>query len=150
MGLLVAVIATTTPSRPPVEPAAPAPAFEKIPVFLQSEVHDAVGALYVAKVRDAMQNSDTFVPVANPAGARFVVGFLTMDPNEAEPTTGGDRATAAAVTLQLRNDEGLNQLVYSWVLVARRTNLDSLASELVGAIDKEIHSFEQPTVRFID
>ncbi len=154
MGLLVAVLATTTttPSRPPTAslPPASATAEEKIPVFLQSEVHDAIGALYVAKFRAALQESSIFRPVTSAATARFVLGFLTMDPNGAEAATETAPATAAAVTLQLRNPDGLNQLVYSWVLVARRNNVDSLVTELVGAIDQEIRGLEQPTIRFVD
>jgi hypothetical protein len=150
IGLVAAVIATTTPARPHVEHPAAAPAVEKIPVFLQSEVHDEIGALYVARFRDALAQSSTYRPVTTASGARFVVGFLTMDPNEAEAGIATGHATVAAVTLQRENGSGLNELVYSWVLVARRDKVDSLVTQLVGAIDQEIRGLEQPTIRFID
>jgi hypothetical protein len=160
MGLLVAAIATagergvapgaTTASRPQVEQPAPATAVEKIPVFLQSEVHDALGALYVAKFRDALAESSGYRPVAAASSARFVVGFLTMDPNEAEGGVTSGQATVAAVTLQKENGSRANELVYSWVLVARRDKVDSLVRELVGAIDQEIRGLERPTIRFVD
>ena len=46
--------------------------------------------------------------------------------------------TVAAVTLQLENAKGLNYIVYSWVLVANRSKVDALATDLFFAIDKEI------------
>lgn len=145
IGLVLAIISAT--SVPRVE--RPAAAMEKIPVFVQSEVHDQIGALYVAKFRDAIAQSNAYRPVTDPATARFVVGVLTMDPNEAESTT-GSLSTVAAVTLQRENSPGLNQLVYSWVMVAKRDKLDSLVTELVAAIDREIKDLEPKPVVLMD
>jgi hypothetical protein len=150
MGLVLAVIATTTPARPQADRTAPATTVEKVPVFVQSEVHDAIGALYVARFRDALEASSGYRPVTTPAAARFVVGFLTMDPNEADASAASSQSTVAAVTLQRETGSGLNELVYSWVLVARRDKVDSLVTELASAIDQEIRGLEVPTIRFLD
>jgi hypothetical protein len=160
IGLLAAVIATagereatpraTTPARPQVSEPTPATAVEKIAVFMQSEVHDALGALYVAKFRDALAESSAYRPVPSSADARYVIGFLTMDPNEAEAGIATGHATVAAVTLQREHGSGPNELVYSWVLVAKREKVDALVADLIGAIDQEIRGLEQPTIRFVD
>jgi len=147
--LLAAITATTAPAA--VETAAPKAAVEKIPVFLQTDARDAVGATYVAKLREALAGSRAYRPVTNPASARFVVGIVTMDPNEADSKAGASQSTVAAVTLQRENAPGLNQFVYSWVLVAKRDKVDSLATELLAAIDQEIQGLEGVmTIRFLD
>jgi hypothetical protein len=144
------VTAASTPPRT-VDTLAPPPAAPKTPVFIQSEVHDAIGALYVAKLKDALEASKAFRADTEPASARLVVGILTMDPNESAPESGLGRSTAAAVTLQLQSGTGLNPLIYSWVLVARRDNVDSLAAELVAAIDMQIQELiTAPALTFDD
>ena len=147
--LLAAITATTAPVA--AETAAPKAAAEKIPVFLQTDARDAVGAAYVAKLREALAGSSAYRSVATPSSARFVVGIVTMDPNEADSSAGVSQSTVAAVTLQRENAPGLNQFVYSWVLVAKRDKVDSLATELLSAIDQEIHGLEGVmTIRFLD
>jgi hypothetical protein len=146
-GLLFALL-TTTPTAPkPVESTPPSPAVEKVPVFLHIDAQDAVGAAYVVKLREALEASRTYRPVMNPTKARFVIGIVTMDPNEAELGSGAGRSTVAAVTLQLENAKGLNQFVYSWVLFANRDKVDSLVTDLVVAIDKEIQDLDGPVIR---
>jgi hypothetical protein len=127
IGLLVA-LATTTP----------AVAVAKVPVFLQSNAEDTVGAIYVSKLREALEASAIYRPVTKPADAQYVIGIVTMDPNEAALGSDAGRSTVAAVTLQLENAKGLNYVVYSWVLIANRDKVDSLATDLLAAIDKEI------------
>jgi hypothetical protein len=144
IGLLVLIAITTTPVAP-VEKTTPPAAVEKMPVFLHSDAQDAVGATYVARLREALEASGTYRPVMNPANARFVIGIVTMDPNEAALGSGAGRSTVAAVTLQLENANGLNQFIYSWVLVANRDKVDSLVTDLFAAIDKEIQEFGRST-----
>jgi hypothetical protein len=127
IGLLVA-LATTTPAVAPV----------KVPIFLQSNAEDTVGAAYVNKLREALAASTIYRPVTKPADAQFVIGIVTMDPNEAELGSGAGHSTVASVTLQLENAKGLNYVVYSWVLIANRDKVDSLATDLLAAIDREI------------
>ena len=93
-------------------------------------------------LREALEASGTYRPVMNPADARFVIGVVTMDPIEAALGSGAGLSTVAAVTLQLENPNGLNQFIYSWVLVANRDKVDSLATDLFAAIDKEIHELD--------
>jgi hypothetical protein len=111
----------------------------KVPIFLQSNAEDTVGATYVLKLRAALEASTVYRSVTKPADAQFVIGIVTMDPNEAELGSGAGRSTVAAVTLQLENAKGLNYVVYSGVLIANRDKVDSLATDLLAAIDKEIH-----------
>lgn len=140
-------VSTTAASKPV---AADAAAAEKTPIYLQVDARDAIGAVYVARLREAFDRSRAFQPVTTPERARFVVGILTMDPNEAESGTATGQATVAAVTLQRENASGLNQFVYSWVLVARHDKVDALASELVAAIDREIQDLDRPVIRFVE
>ena len=73
-----------------------------------------------------------------------------MDTNEAAPGPSAGHSTVAAITLQRGNPMGLNAFVYSWVLVARADNVDSLATELLAAIGKEIQDFEGVSIRPTD
>jgi hypothetical protein len=150
IGLLLAAVTATNNPPASVEKVAPAAAVEKIPVFLQTDAQDEVGIAYVTKLRQALEGSTTYQSLQHPAGARFVVGILTMDPNEANVEASTGLATVAAVTLQRDNGTGMNQFVYSWVLVARKNTVDSLAADLLTAIDKEIQDFEKPVIRFLD
>ena len=127
LGLLLA-LATTTPPH----------AATKVPIYLQFSADDQVGTMYVNKLRDALESSSSYRRVMTAADAKFVIGIVTMDPNEAELGSGAGNSTVAAVTLQLQNANGLNYIVYSWVLVANRGKVDSLATDLFAAIDKEI------------
>ena len=58
VGLLLAVgVATTTPSAP-LEKTPPAPlAVDRTPVYLQTDAQDPIGAIYVAKLRAALEGS---------------------------------------------------------------------------------------------
>jgi hypothetical protein len=78
----------------------------------------------------------------HPASAQFVVGIVTMDPNDSAAGAGARRATVAAVTLQREQPTGRNQFIYSWVLVARPDTIDSLATELLTAIGQQIQKLE--------
>jgi hypothetical protein len=109
-----------------------------VPVYLQFSAEDEVGTMYVNKLRDALESSSAYRRVMTTADAKFVIGIVTMDPNDAELGSGAGNSTVAAVTLQLQNTNGLNYMVYSWVLVANRGKVDSLATDLFAAIDKEI------------
>lgn len=140
-GLLLVALTTVGPVAPVVE-AAPL-AVEQVPVFLHVDAPDAVGATCVAKFRAALQGSGAYRTVTSPADARFVVGIVTIDPNEAEEGSVAGRSTVAAVTLQRENAAGLNHFVYSWVVVARPDKLDAIVSELVEAVDREIRDVEQ-------
>ena len=136
LGLLFALaLGTTTPARPVA-------VVDKVPVFLQFSADDAVGAAYVDKLREAFQASASYRSVANPSDAQFVIGIVTMDPTEAELGSGAGQSTVASVTLQLENTKGLNYMIYSWVLVANRAKVDSLATGLFAAIDKEIRDLK--------
>lgn len=139
---MAAVTAATTSTTSVEKPAPVAAVVEKIPVFLQTDAQDAMGAAYVARLRDALNGSGLYQSVPHAASARFVVGILTMDPNEAAPGSSAGHSTVAAITLQRGNPMGLNAFVYSWVLVARADNVDALATELLAAIGKEIQDFE--------
>lgn len=154
MTLVMSVLlaALTTVITPPVriDSAKPQTAVEKMPIFLQTNAPDAVGATYVARLREALEKSPSYRTALTSADAQFVVGIVTMDPNEAEPASGIGRSTVAAVTLYRENTTGHNQFVYSWVLVARRDKVDRLVSELIAAIDKEIQGIEGPPVRVLD
>ena len=142
-GLLLA-LTTTTPATP-----TPAPAVERVPIFLQSDAADAVGAAYVDTLRTALRTSPLYKQVATASDARFVIGIVTMDPSEAELGSGAGRSTVAAVTLQLENAKGLNSFVYSWVLVANREKVESLATDLFAAIDREIRELDAEPLRVI-
>jgi len=134
LGLLIA-LATTTPARP-------APVVEKVPVFLQFSADDEVGAAYVHRLREAVEASANYRTVGRAADAQFVIGIVTMDPTEAELGAGAGQSTVASVTLQLENTKGLNYMIYSWVLVANRGKVDSLATGLFTAIDREIRELK--------
>jgi hypothetical protein len=136
LGLLLA-IATTTPPH----------AAAKVPVFLQASAEDEVGAMYVNKLREALESSSGYRRTLTVTDAKFVIAIVTMDPNEAELGSGAGNSTVAAVTLQLQNSAGLNYIVYSWVLVANRGKVDSLATDLFGAIDTQIQELTSP--RFV-
>ncbi len=136
IGLLLA-LATTTPAA----------VVERVPVFLQFNAQDAVGATYVYKLRAALETSTIYRPVTKAADARFVIGIVTMDPNEAELGSGAGNSTVAAVTLQIENTKGLNHFIYSWVLVANRDKVDSLATDLFAAIDREIQELSAQVAR---
>ena len=143
MNLLIGLLLTAaTTAAAPVDKARPTVALERIPVFLQTDAPDPIGAAYVAKFREALERSSAYRPVANPADARFLVGIVTMDPSEAKLVPEAGRSTVAAVTLQHGNSSGLNQFVYSWVLIAKSNKVDSIVTELVTAIDKEIREIE--------
>ena len=127
IGLLVA-LATTTPPHASV----------KVPVFLQFSAQDTVGAMYVEKLRETLETSAAYQRVMTATEAQFVIGIVTMDPSEADLGAGAGRSTVAAVTLQVENAKGLNYMVYSWVLIANRDKVNTLATDLFGAIDSEI------------
>ncbi len=127
IGLLLALATTTSPRETP-----------KVPVFVQSSAEDSVGAMYVDKLRAAVEGSNGYMRVASASDAAFVISIVTMDPNEAELGPAAGSSTVAAVTLQLENAKGLNYIVYSWVLVANRNKVETLATDLFSAIDKEI------------
>jgi len=134
LGLLLA-LATTTPPHAAV----------KVPIYLQASAEDKVGAMYVDKLRDALESSSAYKRVMTVTDAKFVIAIVTMDPNEAELGSGAGNSTVAAVTLQLQNTTGgLNYIVYSWVLVANRGKVDSLATDLFGAIDTQIQELTSP------
>jgi hypothetical protein len=129
LGLLLTLATTTAPH---------ATAAAKVPIYLQFSAEDEVGAMYVNKLQNALESSASYRRVMTVTDATFVIGIVTMDPNEAELGSGAGNSTVAAVTLQLQNTTGLNYIVYSWVLVANRGKIDSLATDLFSAIDKEI------------
>jgi hypothetical protein len=126
IGLLLA-LATTTPPRPAV----------RVPVYLHVSADDTVGSLYVDKLSQTIETSDGYRRVMTANDAQFVIGIVTMDPNEADLGAPG-HSTVASITLQLENTKGLNYIVHSWVLIANRDKINSLASDLFAAIDKEI------------
>lgn len=140
--LLAVAIAPPPPNvaviPPNVTVTMPSVAQEKVTVFLHVDAADAVGASYVKKLRDVLETSTQYRPVASATSAQFVIGIVTMDPDEAKLGSGAGHSTVAAVTLQLENANGLNYMVYSWVLMANRDRIDSVASDLLAAIDKEI------------
>jgi hypothetical protein len=124
---------------------------ERAPIFLQIDSHDAVGLEYVERMRTALDESLFYRPVFDPERANFVVGILTMDPNgiDKDPTTTGP-ATVASITLRRAHGKGPAEFVYSWVLVAKRSTLDSLVDEALSAIDRQIQDFEAPALMFVD
>jgi len=135
---LLMVLATTTP------PAARV--VEKVPVFVQSNAVDAVGASYVSKLRETLERSSAYRPVSKATDAKFLISVVTMDPNDAELDSSPGHSTVAAVTLQQENANGLNYHVYSWVLIATQSKVDSLAIDLFAAIDKEIQDLNNTVV----
>lgn len=137
IGLLMSAVAATTTVPAPTTGKTPAPETERIAVYLQTDAQDAVGADYVERLRQSLDDSSTYRRVTQPASARFVVGIQTMDPNEAVDAGRGE-ATVAAVTLRQETGEGISEFVYSWVLVARRDKVDALAAALLDALDQEI------------
>ena len=139
IGLLLA-LATTTPARPSVT-------VQRAPIFVQSNAIDPVGTAFVLKLREALGASTAYRPVQNPADAQYVIGIVTMDPDDAAVGSGAGHSTVASVTLQLENTKGLNHFIYSWVLVANHDKVDTLASELVAAIDREIQDLNAQVAR---
>jgi hypothetical protein len=141
IGLLIA-LATTTPAKPSATATV-----RRAPIFVQSNALDPVGGALVRKLRETLQGSPTYKPVANPPDAQYVVGIVTMDPDDAAVGPGAGHATVASVTLQLENTKGLNQFIYSWVLVANEDKVDTLAVELFAAIDREIQDLNAQVAR---
>jgi hypothetical protein len=139
LGLMIAAVLAVDP---PVQPARKAPAApaEAIPLFLQTDAGDELGAVYVSRFRDALRESHDYRTVTSPSDARFIVSILTMDPSEGDGTP--VNTTVAGITLQRENRGGRNQFVYSWVLVAKRGNVAILADRLLEAIDAQIRDFE--------
>jgi len=127
IGLLLA-LAITTPPRPAA----------KVPVYLHVSAEDTVGSIYVDKLCEALETSGDYKRVSTANDAQFVIGIVTMDPDEADLGSGPGHSTVASVTLQLENTKGLNYIIHSWVLIANRDKVDSLATDLFAAIDKEI------------
>ena len=139
IGLLLA-LATTTPARPSVT-------VHKVPVFVQSNAVDPVGQAFIGKLREALDTSAIYRPVTNAADAQYVIGIVTMDPDDAAVGTGTGQSTVASVTLQLENTKGLNHFIYSWVLVANQNKVDALATGLFAAIDREIQDLNAQVAR---
>jgi len=98
-------------------------------------------------VQEALDTSAVYRPVLNPADAQYVIGIVTMDPDEAAVGPGTGQSTVASVTLQLENTKGLNHFVYSWVLVANQDKVDVLTVELFSAIDREIQDLNAQVAR---
>ena len=138
--LLIALAATTTPAKPPV-------VVHKAPIFIQTNAVDPVGTALVRKLGDALDTSTLYRPVRNPTDAQYVIGIVTMDPDDAAVGTGAGRSTVASVTLQLENTKGLNHFVYSWVLVANQDKIETLAEQLFAAIDREIQDLNAQVAR---
>jgi len=130
IGLLLA-LATTTPAKPSVT-------VHRAPVFVQFNAVDPVGQAFIRKLREALDTSAIYRPVTNAADAQYVIGIVTMDPDDAAVGAGIGQSTVASVTLQLENTKGLNHFIYSWVLVANQNKIDALATDLFAAIDREI------------
>jgi hypothetical protein len=130
IGLLLA-LATTTPAKPSVT-------VHRAPIFVQFNAVDPVGKAFVRKLRDALDTSTIYRPVMIATDAQYVVGIVTMDPDDAAVGSGAGQSTVASVTLQLQNTKGLNHFIYSWVLVANHDKIDTLAGDLFAAIDREI------------
>jgi hypothetical protein len=147
IGLLLLALATPTTTTTTTTTTARATVVERVPVFVQFNAADAVGATYVNKLRAALETSAIYRPVIRAADARFVIGIVTMDPNEAALGSGAGHSTVAAVTLQLENTKGLNHFIYSWVLVANADKVDSLATDLFAAIDREIQDLTAQVAR---
>ena len=139
IGLLIA-LATTTPARPVA-------VVQRTPIFVQSNAVDPVGTAFIRKLRDALDASAIYRPVANPTDAQYVIGIVTMDPDDAAVGSGAGHSTVASVTLQLENTKGLNHFIYSWVLVANRDKVDTLAEQLFDAIDREIQDLNAQVAR---
>ena len=126
IGLLLA-LATTTPPRPAA----------KVPVFLHVSAEDTVGSIYVDRLCETLETSAATTRDGRQR-AQYVIGIVTMDPDEADLGSGPGHSTVASVTLQVENTKGLNYIIHSWVLIANRDKVDSLATDLFAAIDKEI------------
>ena len=139
IGLLMA-LATTTPARPVAT-------VQRAPIFVQSNAVDPVGTAFIRKLRDALDASTTYRTVANPSDAQYVIGIVTMDPDDAAVGSGAGQSTVASVTLQLENTKGLNHFVYSWVLVANQDKINTLAEQLFAAIDREIQDLNAQVAR---
>jgi hypothetical protein len=139
IGLLLA-LATTTPAKPSVT-------VHKAPVFVQFNAVDPVGQAFIRKLREALDTSAIYRPVTNAADAQYVIGIVTMDPDDAAVGAGIGQSTVASVTLQLENTKGLNHFIYSWVLVANQNKVDALATDLFAAIDREIQDLNAQVSR---
>jgi hypothetical protein len=139
IGLLLA-LATTTPARPSV-------AVHKAPIFVQSNAVDPVGQALVRKLCEALDTSTIYRPVMNATDAQYVIGIVTMDPDDAAVGSGAGQSTVASVTLQLENTKGLNHFIYSWVLVANEDKVNTLAPDLFAAIDREIQDLNAQVAR---
>jgi len=139
IGLLLA-LATTTPARPSA-------VVHKAPVFVQFNTVDPVGQALIRKLQEALDTSAVYRPVLNPADAQYVIGIVTMDPDEAAVGPGTGQSTVASVTLQLENTKGLNHFIYSWVLVANQDKVGVLATDLLAAIDREIQDLNAQIAR---
>ena len=111
-----------------------------MPVYLHVSAEDTVGSIYVDKLCEALETSGDYKRVSAANDAQFVIGIVTMDPDEADLGSGPGHSTVASVTLQLENTKGLNYIIHSWVLIANRDKVGSLATDLFAAIDKEIKS----------
>jgi len=139
IGLLLA-LATTTPAKPSVT-------VHKAPVFVQFNAVDPVGQAFIRKLCEALDTSAIYRPVTNAADAQYVIGIVTMDPDDAAVGAGIGQSTVASVTLQLENTKGLNHFIYSWVLVANQNKVDALATDLFAAIDREIQDLNAQVSR---
>jgi hypothetical protein len=133
-------LATTTPAKPTVT-------VPRAPVFVQFNAVDPVGKALVGKLRGELDTSTIYRPVANATDAQYVIGIVTMDPDDAAVGSGAGRSTVASVTLQLENTNGLNHFIYSWVLVANLEKVDGLAVDLFAAIDREIQDLNAQVLR---
>jgi hypothetical protein len=140
IGLLIA-LATTTPARTPIATV------QRAPIFVQFNALDPVGKALVRKLREALDTSTVYRPVASPSDAQYVIGIVTMDPDDAAVGSGMGVSTVASVTLQLENTKGLNHFIYSWVLVANEDKVNTLATDLFGAIDREIQDLNAQVAR---
>lgn len=139
IGLLLA-LATTTPARPSVT-------VQRAPIFVQSNAIDPVGTALVLKLREALETSTIYRSVTKPTDAQYVIGIVTMDPDDAAVGAGAGQSTVASVTLQLENTKGLNHFIYSWVLVANRDKVNALGPDLFAAIDREIQDLNAQVAR---
>jgi hypothetical protein len=129
IGLLLA-LAITTPPRPAA----------KVPVYLHVSAEDTVGSIYVDKLCEALETSGDYKRVSTANDAQFVIGIVTMDPDEADLGSGPGHSTVASVTLQLENTKGLNYIIHSWVLMRIATRSARSQPDPFAAIDKEIKS----------
>jgi hypothetical protein len=126
IGLLLA-LATTTPAKPSVT-------VHKAPVFVQFNAVDPVGQAFIRKLREALDTSAIYRPVTNAADAQYVIGIVTMDPDDAAVGAGIGQSTVASVTLQLENTKGQNLHLPG----SRGTEHGRRARHRLFAVDREI------------